>query len=117
MQRHGELLDVVMQASSAYSLKVQGWLREEALEWGSKIDADIAAKEKDTETIKQERQRDLMKLKVCSGHYICIARDVPESLVETLHAANCQSCREKRGKASHLEKLGAICTSHKCHRC
>lgn len=54
----------MVQASSAYSQKVQGWLREEALEWGSRIDADIAAKEKDTEAVKQERQRDLIKLKV-----------------------------------------------------
>ena len=47
-----------------HALKVQGWLREEALEWGMKIDNDIAAKEKDTETLKQERQRDLIRLKV-----------------------------------------------------
>ena len=53
-----------MQATAAYSVKVQGWLREEALEWASKIDADLAAKEKDTQTVKQERQRDLMALKV-----------------------------------------------------
>ena len=55
----------MVQASSAHSLKVQGWLREEALEWGSKLDADLAAKEKDTQAVKQERQRDLMALKVC----------------------------------------------------
>lgn len=57
---------LVVQASSADSVKVQGWLREEALEWGSKVDADLAAKEKDTQTVKQERQRDLMALKVAS---------------------------------------------------
>ncbi len=34
------------------------------MEWGSRIDADVAAKEKDTEAVKQERQRDLIKLKV-----------------------------------------------------
>ena len=56
---------MLLQASSTYSLKVQGWLREDALEWGSKIDTDIGAKEKHTETVKQERQRDTMKLKVC----------------------------------------------------
>lgn len=49
-------------------MKVQGWLREEALEWASKIDADLAAKEKDTQTVKQERQHDLMALKVCLLH-------------------------------------------------
>ena len=53
-----------LQAGSAYSQKVQAWLREETLEWGSRIDADVAAKEKDTESVKQERQRDLIKLKV-----------------------------------------------------
>ena len=53
-----------MQAASAYSVKVQGWLREEALDWATRIDTDIAAKEKDTEATKQERQRDLIKLKV-----------------------------------------------------
>ena len=60
-----------MQARSAHSLKVQGWLREEALEWGIRIDTDIAAKEKDTEQVKQERQRDLIKLKVQSLHSSC----------------------------------------------
>ena len=58
----------VMQASSAYSMQVQGWLREEALQWATRIDTDIAAKEKDTETTKQERQRDLIKLKVPTCH-------------------------------------------------
>ena len=53
-----------LQAGSAYSQKVQAWLREETMEWGSRIDADVAAKEKDTEAVKQERQRDLIKLKV-----------------------------------------------------
>ena len=57
-----------MQAASAYSLKVQGWLREEALDWATRIDTDIAAKEKDTEATKQERQRDLIRLKVCCIH-------------------------------------------------
>lgn len=69
-----------MQATAAYSVKVQGWLREEALEWASKIDADLAAKEKDTQTVKQERQRDLMALKVCLLHshaHITITTTVP----------------------------------------
>ena len=66
-----------MQARSAHSLKVQGWLREEALEWGIRIDADIAAKEKDTEQIKQERQRDPIKLKVpLNIHIMADTRDI-----------------------------------------
>ena len=63
------MLVLLVQATSAYSVKVQGWLKEEALEWGSKIDADLAAKEKDTQTVKQERQRDLIALKVCSLYH------------------------------------------------
>ncbi len=59
-----------LQAGSAYSQKVQGWLREETLEWGSRIDVDVAAKEKDTEAVKQERQRDLIKLKVVGPCFI-----------------------------------------------
>ena len=43
---------------------MQAWLREETMEWGSRMDGDVAAKEKDTEAVKQERQRDLIKLKV-----------------------------------------------------
>ena len=57
--------DCSVQAALACSVKVQGWLREEALDWATRIDTDIAAKEKDTEATKQERQRDLIKLKVC----------------------------------------------------
>lgn len=57
---------MLLQARSVHSLKVQGWLREEALEWGMKIDNDMAGKEKDTEMLKQERQRDLIRLKVDS---------------------------------------------------
>ncbi|KAL3157596.1 hypothetical protein ABBQ32_012046 [Trebouxia sp. C0010 RCD-2024] len=63
LQEQLEIDQQVHEASSGHSLKVQGWLREEALEWGSKVDADLAAKEKDTQTVKQERQRDLMALK------------------------------------------------------
>lgn len=67
--QHWRVLVLLVQATSAYSVKVQGWLKEEALEWGSKIDVDLAAKEKDTQTVKQERQRDLIALKVCSLYH------------------------------------------------
>lgn len=43
---------------------MSGWLHEEALEWSGRIDADVATKERDIEGVKQERQRDLIKLKV-----------------------------------------------------
>lgn len=43
---------------------MSGWLHEEALEWSARIDADVATKERDIEAVKQERQRDLIKLKV-----------------------------------------------------
>ena len=98
---------MLLQASSAYSLKVQGWLREEALEWGSKIDADIAAKEKDTETIKQERQRDLMKLKVGVGRYICIARTAPET---NASSAFCRLPVMQRRKSEGISR--SLCQMH-----
>ncbi|DBB09942.1 TPA: hypothetical protein ACH3X3_001545 [Trebouxia sp. C0006] len=63
LQQQLEIDHQVQEAGSAYSEKVQAWLREETIEWGSRIDADVAAKEKDTEAVKQERQRDLIKLK------------------------------------------------------
>jgi len=72
-----------LQAGSAYSQKVQAWLREETMEWGSRIDADVATKEKDTEAVKQERQRDLIKLKVLRPCFmsrmlqaVCLSRAV-----------------------------------------
>ena len=53
------------------------------MEWGSRIDADVAAKEKDTEAVKQERQRDLIKLKVLRPCFmshmlqaVCLSRAV-----------------------------------------
>lgn len=72
------------QARSAHGLKVQGWLREEALEWGIRIDADIAAKEKDTEQVKQERQRDLIKLKVPCASYLPYCLHHPSAAMSLL---------------------------------
>jgi len=83
-----------LQAGSAYSQKVQAWLREETIEWGSRIDADVAAKEKDTEAVKQERQRDLIKLKVVRPCFMLhmlqalMSSQLPRTLILQLRMGN-----------------------------
>ena len=39
-------------------------MREDALKWADRLEKDVAAKERDTEALKQEHQRDTSRLKV-----------------------------------------------------
>ena len=52
------------QTSADFLGKQAKQLREDALNWADRLEKDVAGKERDTEALKQEHQRDTSRLKV-----------------------------------------------------
>jgi hypothetical protein len=55
---------VCMQATADFLVNQTRQLRDDALSWAQRTDSDVAAKEHDIETVKQDHQTQLTKLKV-----------------------------------------------------